>query len=309
MEHNEHKDSITTDESIKQPELNDLSGGDNSEIIITQTKETIEVTEVPKRRPYNKTGKRYQKESNKKWTKSGPAIALDKNKNEVHLTGKTELSALNFSRHIIGMKGTIIENARYKIAELNSLQEKLMPEFKEKEIFYLDSLKQFTDVKKQMDSLSEQIVNENNIIEAFAKYKDVSSGEKLFKKVNTEPEEGKILGMSKSGRVVREPKYSGLKWLDEAVLILKKENKFMSTDEIWMEFSKNKRIVEAANETKTGFNNMKYAVRDSIVNHIIKPDKSGKGKTLSMYQEKIGLPDWIKNNSLINPEHVKAFMG
>lgn len=238
------------------------------------------------------------------FTENGQPVATNKAGEVVPIFKKSELSAVTFSREVMGMEKIIIQNAKEKIAQLESQKEKLTPDYNDKEQFYKEAYKEFMDVKLQMDSLDEQIGKETEIINAFDKFRD-APGNSLLKRIEkTNLEQSKP---SKEGRVFR------VKWNEEAAKVLKEKDIFMSPQEIFMEFTKIPRIVELANQSKTGFGNMKWVIFEGLKRHAKKAKNKlerSSNQLLAMYEGKIGLDSWVTaSGELAHPKHLKAFMG
>jgi len=179
------------------------------------------------------------------------------------------------------------------IRKLQEMKDAVMPKYEEKLAFLKQVREDFIEIDEEVKILDSKIEKLYKWIDAFKGFKG--------SEFETEYE---VRGVVKEKTfVVR------VKWLTEINAIIKKQNRFLTWGEIWKLMSEDTRIVDLANQTKMGFKFSKVTILRGLDTHANNLSNA-KGRMVSIYQDKYGLPEWVNHNGkLISPEHAKEFMG
>jgi len=191
-----------------------------------------------------------------------------------------------------------VQNALDKIDEISERQKLLLPSYLEKKEFYESVRKEFMELQDQWNEMVESIKEQSSIVNAFSVYNSNTSPNKRMQRVaikTTRPEEEKDMNVS---------------WITESIAVFTKENRFMSSDELWSFFSSNERIVASCNKNKTKFHSMKGIALDGLIRHALRASTRKNGtQSLVIYNEKIGLADWVGADGIpTDPKHMIEFM-
>lgn len=179
------------------------------------------------------------------------------------------------------------------IRKLQEMKDAIMPKYEEKLAFLKQVREDFIEIDEEMKILDSKIEKLYKWIDAF----------KGFKGSEFEVDYEVRGVVQKRTAVVR------VKWLTEISAIIKKQNKFLTWDEIWKLMGEDKRIVDLADQTKMGFKYSKVTILRGLDIHANNLSNT-KGRVVSVYQDKYGLAEWVNHNGkLISPEHAKEFMG
>jgi len=192
-----------------------------------------------------------------------------------------EIYALNLNSESSAL---CIQNAKEKIAEIEVLKEKFMPTYEEKKTFFQSVKTEFEAAQREMDGLDESIAKQQIIINAFSVFNSNTSNVKVLRRLdnpdNAPPQSDHVMNV---------------KWLEEAAVILERNKRFMSFEEIWTEFGKDQSLVDRCNKNKTKFKHMSYAVYSSFVKQVKRPAGSRvyNGTARGLWHDKYGLASWL----------------
>lgn len=194
-----------------------------------------------------------------------------------------------------------IENARDKIASLKQNQQSIYDEFCQKKGFYEEAKKEFDAISELYEGYNEQIQKQHQLIEITQNFKNSPAAVKHLRVVGT-------------GTKQNRPADYNLNWLEASRKVLLQHNRFMTLEELFSEFHKDKQMVEAGNKTKSKFKGLVYPAKASVWSAAIRPETpKGKGtgriKILTVYNDKIGLIEWVDDNGIpTDPKHMKDFV-
>jgi len=200
------------------------------------------------------------------------------------------------------LQKTVIDNARVIIAQNQALQAKMKPDYDTLEGLYLDAKKEFDNIRIQWEQLDANTLEQENIIRVM---QGAPIKESPVKKYQTETT------ADESGAPVKKQNF--VRWVVETEQVLKRMNHFMSLDELWDEFRKNTDLVNAANQSKTGFERLKLITVVSLKTHANRPENEKvqderTRKRLVEYKDKFGLPEWLNDKGLPFPRYKTAFI-
>lgn len=199
-----------------------------------------------------------------------------------------------------GMNDRIVLNSEEKIIQLERSKEAMLPTYNEKKDFFDLAQREYNEVKVQMENLDEEIRKQNIIIDTFknfSKHKD--------RILQTTVEKEKRMGTKAPKRI---------SWLDEACEVLSDTRKFMKPIDVFNAIIVKPHIQEAFKEMKSSKNPaaVKGTTIDNMIDHALKTVKGRytamfKPK-LTVYKEKLGLPEWMDKDNIPQPKYMKEFM-
>jgi hypothetical protein len=190
----------------------------------------------------------------------------------------------------------IVKNAKDKIEELQRKQEEMQDELSEKRNAMKRAQDDFELTNLIWQELEDQ-VNENiTVINAFSKYDASNSNVKVVR--------------MQGDAVVRKDGKKNIKWLSEAVKLLKEQNRFMDFDEMWNYFVNNDTILKgfAKNKKNENIEWMKTTVVTNFLTHCSYKERKHGTQKLCVYEGKFGLIEWMNTNGSIKPAYLKEFM-
>jgi hypothetical protein len=222
------------------------------------------------------------------------AEAIKKN-----LNGKTAV-ALNLTD---GITERVVKNARQIIAEITKSKEAMRPAYEEKKIFYLQVKKEFDEVEQQWNNLDEEIKSQMVLVDTFVKVR--KNKEYKVIKVLKEPE--KRNGTKAAKRVA---------WLKEAHEILEKQNKFMTPEEVYCMIIEKPSVKDQLSQMSSFQKNpagTRFTTTQGFIDHATTAAKRLRTNQnfntyFLIYNEKIGLPEWLDNNHVPLAKYMKEFM-
>ncbi len=210
-------------------------------------------------------------------------------------------TSANQPSHVVNindkMQDRIISMANQEIAATKVLIEKLMPEFEAKELQLHMAQEEFDKVNKQISILKGDIERDANIIRTMRHFEDIKADKQL-----------RVVGVEKPTGTTGYKSPKKMSWLQAASDILNKENRFLTFPELWQIMGNNAELVAIADSTATGFKNMRNAVSNNLTIHATTDKKHGKSKSVILYKEKFGLPEWLDNKGVVVPKYLKEFM-
>lgn len=184
----------------------------------------------------------------------------------------------------------LISNIEAEITELmNQLNEKLTP-LKEAEELY-------TMLKEETDKLQKELDDNKLLLEALSRFKNNDKSNKELRILRTT-----------SFNDQKPKQQRKFRWLDMIEDLLRREDRFLSKDEIFDTLLKeNSSILESV-----GGNRSKLTVmRNTVLNNLDRACKitrqKNKGRVIE-YKEKIGLFEWVLDDFTPDPQHIKQFM-
>lgn len=206
-----------------------------------------------------------------------------------------EFYSLNLDVNSVALS---LQNARDKILATKVLQEKFLPEYDEKKKFYESVRVEFASIQSQWDNLELDIKNQEILVNAFTTFTNSKSENKRLQRMIDIKDKPK--GPEKDMNV---------KWLQECVKVLLVTKIFMSWKELWDEFTKDAALIQRCNKNKTQFGHMKGIAIHGIMKHIGRDHRKRQSlQLLVLYNDKIGLPDWVDDNGIPVQVKIKEFM-
>jgi len=202
------------------------------------------------------------------------------------------------------MNARIIQNAREKIAQLEISQESLRPSYEENQKFYLEAKVIYDDIATQMNNLIEEEKQQQIIIQTFVNFKKVDRANKRLQ-TYSEPEQH---------NGTKAPKY--MKWIDEAAIVLREQNRFMFPGEVYDLIVLKPEIMALMKHMKsfnTNPSGVKFTTITSFIEHALRyTDDNIRGKRynarLTVYNERVGLCEWVDQDNRPKLQYLKEFM-
>lgn len=194
-----------------------------------------------------------------------------------------------------------ITNAREKINTLeNAINETFGRHEHERRIFetaritFETATNTWNAIERNRLKIENQLLEQQQLIETLTSFHK-RKGDKTLKIVSSKKKEV-------------DEKYMNVKWLDSAVVVLNREQCFLSENELWALFAATPTIVDACNKNKTKFYQMRPIAISGLMKHVLRKYKSINSVKLIVYNDKFGLPEWMGDNNVPLPAFMKEFM-
>lgn len=184
----------------------------------------------------------------------------------------------------------LISNIEAEITELmNQLNEKLTP-LKEAEELY-------TMLKEETDKLQKELDDNKLLLEALSRFKNNDKSNKELRILRTT-----------SFNDQKPKQQRKFRWLDMIEDLLRREDRFLSKDEIFDTLLKeNSSILESVGGSRSKLTVMRNTVLNNLDRACKITRQKNKGRVIE-YKEKIGLFEWVLDDFTPDPQHIKQFM-
>lgn len=184
----------------------------------------------------------------------------------------------------------LISNIEAEITELmNQLNEKLTP-LKEAEELY-------TMLKEETDKLQKELDDNKLLLEALSRFKNNDKSNKELRILRTT-----------SFNDQKPKQQRKFRWLDMIEDLLRREDRFLSKDEIFDTLLKeNSSILESVGGSRSKLTVMRNTVLNNLERACKITRQKNKGRVIE-YKKKIGLFEWVLDDFTPDPQHIKQFM-
>jgi hypothetical protein len=201
-----------------------------------------------------------------------------------------------------GMTDRIVQNAKDQIIRLESSREELLPLFEEKRLAYEQAQREFNETKGTIDSIDEEIRQQNLILDVLVNFKDNPSPDKRMR-IHGEPSEtqtGSRRGRTESGERIS--------WQAEALTALKELKQFVPAEDLLDIVLKKPHVQEQVKNMKSGKfpSTLKATTVNNLISHALKVScgewKGPAAPKFTLYKELLGLLEWVdKDNNPVEP--------
>jgi hypothetical protein len=155
----------------------------------------------------------------------------------------------------------------------------------------------YMELKREHDAIQDELNDSKSLLEALTRFKTNARGSKEIRVLRT-------TSVTES----KEKKRRHFKWIQMAIEVLTKEDKYMSHEELWKKMLTSfPEIEKAFNGDKQKLNQVKNTTFHNFNRACEESRKNNSGKLID-YQKKIGLFGWTLDNLAPDPQHIKEFM-
>jgi hypothetical protein len=200
------------------------------------------------------------------------------------------------------MTDRMVQNAKDQIGKLLGTREELLPLFEEKRLAYEQAQREFNETKEYIDSLDEEVRQQQLIVEALLNFKANPSADKRMR-VHSEPgetESGSRRGRTESGERIS--------WQAEALTALKELGRFIPADDLLDIVFQKPHIKEQIKGMKSGKfpSTLKATTVNNLISHALKVSrgewKGPAAPKFTVYKDLLGLLEWVdKDNNPVEP--------
>lgn len=200
------------------------------------------------------------------------------------------------------MTDRIVQNAKDQISKLQTTREEILPLFEEKRLAYEEAQREFNETKNYIDTLDEEVRQQEIIVDTLLNFKANPSAEKRMR-IHSEPgeaESGSRRGRSESGERIS--------WQAEALNALKELGKFIAADDLLNIVFQKPHIKEQIKGMKSGKfpSTLKATTVNNLLSHAIKVSrgewKGPAAPKFTLYKDLLGLLEWVdKDNNPVEP--------
>jgi len=204
------------------------------------------------------------------------------------------------------MTDRMVQNAKDQITKLQGTREELLPLFDEKRLAYEQAQREFKEMKDYIDSLDEEVRQQQIIVDALVNFKENPSADKRMR-IHSEPAEGETgsrRGRSESGERIS--------WQAEALTALKELGKFIAADDLLDIVFQKPHIKEQIKGMKSGKfpSTLKATTVNNLISHALKVSrgewKGPAAPKFTVYKDLLGLLEWVdKDNNPVEPYKVQ----
>jgi hypothetical protein len=206
---------------------------------------------------------------------------------------------LNISEN---MTERIVQNARHLIGKLEGDRADLLPLFEEKRLAYEQAQREFNDTKGTIDSIDEEIRQQNLVLEVLVNFKDNPSPDKRMR-LHGEPGETET-----KTRRSRTESGERISWQAEALAALKELRQFIPADDLIDMVLQKPHIQEQVKNMKSGKfpSTLKATTVTNLISHALKVSrgewKGPAAPKFTVYKDLLGLLEWVdKDNNPVEP--------
>lgn len=209
-----------------------------------------------------------------------------------------------------GMTERMVQNAKEQISRLLATREEAYPVFLAKREAVDDAQRAFNESKAFMDTVDEEIRQQELIVDALVNFKSKDDPGKRLR-LHGEPAEesagGEKVPRARAKSDVR------ISWQHEAAEVLKETGKFMQAEEIFDTIVKRSHIQEALKKMKSAkaMNTVKTLTVDNLTSHAVKVSMKNWNARFkpqfTVVKEMIGLVDWVDEDNNPKDDHKAQF--